>query len=69
MEHKMISIADQVFERLEMDILSGVFERDEMLTESKLSEQLGVSRTPIREAVRRLNQEHLVELGASGSSS
>ena len=66
MEHKMISIADQVFERLEMDILSGVFERDEMLTESKLSEQLGVSRTPIREAVRRLNQEHLVELTSKG---
>ncbi len=55
MEHKMISIADQVFERLEMDILSGVYERDEMLTQSKLSEQLGVSRTPVREAVRRLN--------------
>ena len=57
MEHKMISIADQVFERLEMDILSGVYERDEILTESRLSEQLGVSRTPIREAVRRLDQE------------
>ena len=66
MEHKMISIADQVFERLEMDILSGVYERDEILTESRLSEQLGVSRTPIREAVRRLDQEHLVDLTSKG---
>ena len=61
MEHKMISIADQVFERLEMDILSGVYERDEILTESRLSEQLGVSRTPIREALRQLETDGLVE--------
>ena len=50
----MISIADQVFEELEKDILSGVYERGEILTELKLSERLGVSRTPIREALRRL---------------
>ncbi len=66
MEHKMISIADQVFDQLELDILSGVYERDEILTESKLSEQLGVSRTPIREAVRRLSQERLLELTSKG---
>ena len=53
----MISIADQVFDELERDILSGVYERDEILTEIKLSEQLGVSRTPIREALRRLARE------------
>ena len=61
MEHKMISIADQVFEELERDILSGLYERDEVLTEMKLSEQLHVSRTPIREALRRLEQEHIIE--------
>ena len=53
----MISIADQVFDELERDILSGVYERDEILTEIKLSEQLGVSRTPIREALRRLAEQ------------
>ena len=67
MEHKMISIADQVFEELEKDILSGVYERDEILTEIKLSEQLGVSRTPIREALRRLEQEHIIEPTSKGS--
>ena len=66
MEHKMISIADQVFDQLELDILSGAYERDEILTESKLSEQLGVSRTPIREAVRRLSQERLLDLTSKG---
>ena len=67
MEHKMISIADQVFEELEKDILSGVYERDEVLTEVRLSEQLGVSRTPIREALRRLEQEHIIEPTSKGA--
>lgn len=66
MEHKMISIADQVFDKLEHDILSGVYERDEILTEIKLSEQLGVSRTPIREALRRLEAEHIIESTSKG---
>ena len=66
MEHKMISIADQVFEELERDILSGVFERGEILTEMKLSERLHVSRTPIREALRRLEQERIIEPTSKG---
>ena len=67
MEHKMISIADQVFDKLEHDILSGVYERDEILTEIRLSELLGVSRTPIREAMRRLEQEHIIEATSKGA--
>ena len=59
--HKTVSLADQVFEHIERDILSGKYERGEIITESKLSAELGVSRTPIREALRRLEQEHLME--------
>lgn len=66
MEHKMISIADQVFNELEREILSGVYERGEVLTEIKLSERMGVSRTPIREALRRLEQERLIESTSKG---
>jgi len=66
MEHKMISIADQVFEKLEQDILSGVYERGIVLTELRLSEELGVSRTPIREALRRLEQERIIEPTSKG---
>ena len=65
-EHKTVSLADQVFEHLETDILSGKYQRGEMLTESKLSAELGVSRTPIREALRRLEQEHLIEEAPKG---
>lgn len=66
-EHKTISLADQVFEHLENDILSGKYQRGEVLTESKLSSELGVSRTPIREALRRLEQERIIEESGKGS--
>lgn len=66
-EHKTISLADQVFDHLENDILSGKYQRGEVLTESKLSAELGVSRTPIREALRRLEQEHIIEESGKGS--
>jgi len=61
------SLADQVFEKLENDIIQGVYPRGEILTELKLVEQLGVSRTPIREALRRLEQERLIEESGKGS--
>jgi DNA-binding GntR family transcriptional regulator len=66
-EHKTVSLADQVFEHLENDILSGKYNRGDILTESKLSVELGVSRTPIREALRRLEQEHIIEETGKGS--
>lgn len=64
---KSTSLADQVFEKLENDIIHGVYARGEILTELKLVEELGVSRTPIREALRRLEQERLIEESGKGS--
>ena len=64
---KSVSLADQVFEKLENDIITGVYPRGEILTELKLVEQLGVSRTPIREALRRLEQERLIQDSGKGS--
>ncbi len=66
-EHKTVSLADQVFEHLETDILTGKYPRGEVLTEAHLSAELGVSRTPVREALRRLAQEHLIEDSPKGS--
>ena len=66
-EFKSISLATQVFEKLEDDIVYGVYRRGEILTELKLAETLGVSRTPIREALRRLEQERLIEDSGKGS--
>lgn len=66
-EFKTVSLADQVFERLENDIITGFYARGEVLTELRLVEQLGVSRTPIREALRRLEQERLIRDTGKGS--
>lgn len=66
MEHRPTSLADQVFERLENEILSGKYARGEILTEMKLVNDLGVSRTPVREAVKKLELEHIVELSGKG---
>lgn len=66
-EHKNISIADQIFEKLEHDILIGKYARGEVLTEMALTAELGVSRTPIREALRRLEQEHIIEETSKGA--
>ena len=64
---KSTSLADQVFDKLENDIIQGVYPKGEILTELKLVEQLGVSRTPIREALRRLEQERLIADSGKGS--
>lgn len=66
-EFHSISLAEQVFEKLENDIVQGVYPIGEIITELKLADQLGVSRTPIREALRRLEQEGLIKDVGKGS--
>ncbi|MBR2806820.1 MAG: GntR family transcriptional regulator [Oscillospiraceae bacterium] len=58
---KSVSLADQIFEKLERDILSGTYQKGDIIVEMKLCEELGVSRTPVREALKKLEQEHLIE--------
>lgn len=60
MEFHSISLADRVFEKIEDDIVQGIIPTGEIITEVKLAEKLEVSRTPIREAFRRLEQESLI---------
>lgn len=66
LEHRNVSLAEKVFERLENDILSGKYPRGTVLTEMILVSDLGVSRTPIREALRRLEQEHIIRTTGKG---
>ena len=65
-EHRTLSLAEQVLERLEGEILSGKYQRGELLTEMRLVSDLGVSRTPVREALHRLEQEHLIQISSKG---
>ncbi|MHB1131421.1 MAG: GntR family transcriptional regulator [Chloroflexota bacterium] len=54
------SLRAQVFKEIELAILNGAFAPGDGLTELKLSADLGVSRTPVREALRQLELEGLV---------
>lgn len=55
------SLRNKVFKYIKFEIINGHFKPGESLVESKLAEELGVSRTPIREAIRLLELEGLVE--------
>jgi DNA-binding GntR family transcriptional regulator len=55
------SLRGKVFTQLQNDILNGKYESGYSLIETRLSEELGVSRTPIREAIRQLELEGLVQ--------
>ena len=56
------SLEDQVYSRLEEEISSGELPSGKILTENDLSVRFGVSRTPVRSALRRLGEEGLVEI-------
>lgn len=66
-EYKTISLANQVYEQLEYNILTGTYASGEIISESRLSEELGVSRTPIREALAKLEHERLIKDSPSGT--
>ena len=55
-----LPLRDVVFKTLRQAILKGKLEPGERLMEIQLAERLGVSRTPIREAIRKLELEGLV---------
>ena len=59
------SVVDQVYDVVRSRILSGDLPRGSRLPQTSLAEELGVSRTPLREALRRLSTEGLVELEAN----
>jgi DNA-binding GntR family transcriptional regulator len=56
------SLADQVYAMLKEQILSGQLKGGMKIPEEQLAEQFGVSRTPIREAIRRLSEYGLVTI-------
>ena len=60
--NEYLPLRDVVFNTLRQAILKGELEPGERLMEIQLAERLGVSRTPIREAIRKLELEGLVAI-------
>jgi DNA-binding transcriptional MocR family regulator len=56
------SLADQAAEHIRRHIVKGDYQLGEALSETTLAAQLGVSKTPVREAFLRLETEGLVDI-------
>ena len=59
-------VPDSTYERLRDLFLGDAIEPGAAITEATLAQRLGVSRTPIREGLKRLEQDGLIERSGRG---
>jgi DNA-binding GntR family transcriptional regulator len=60
-ENNLKSLRARIFHQLQNDIINGKYKNGDSLIETRLSNELGVSRTPVREAITQLELEGLVK--------
>ena len=60
--HAVKPLRELIYDELKNRILTGKLEPGIRLMENTLADELGVSRTPVREAIRKLEKEHLVTI-------
>jgi len=60
-------LADEVYDELVEAIMRREFGPDDRLVQEKLADEMNISRTPIREALMRLEQEGVLEVSNQGS--
>lgn len=53
--------SEQAYNQIRQDIISGALQEHERLTEQALARRIGLSRTPVREAIKRLIHEGFIE--------
>ena len=58
---KSVPVREWTYNHLKSDVLAGYFKPGERLTEERLAKTLGVSRTPVREALHKLASEGLIQ--------
>lgn len=60
MNERPVSLADRAYEQIKNNILNLTYPPGMSLTEAKLTEELGMSRSPVRAAIRMLQAEGLI---------
>ncbi|KSU86688.1 GntR family transcriptional regulator [Priestia flexa] len=58
---KRLSLREEIYQTLKQGIITLEFPPDQRLNDKELAEKFSVSRTPVREALKRLEDEGLVE--------
>ena len=61
-EYQDHSLGGRVFQKIREDILNGKYKENDELRENTIGKELGVSRTPVREALRQLELDGLVTM-------
>ena len=61
-EYQAHSLSGRVFQKIREDILNGKYKENDELRENTIGREMGVSRTPVREALRQLELEGLVTI-------
>ena len=61
-------LREQIYPMVRTLLLTGVIKPGEVIDEKAIAAQLNVSRTPVREAVKRLSDEHLVDVIAQSAT-
>lgn len=56
------TLQQHAYEYLKESILSDKFNYNQIYSETKLAKEIGISRTPMRDALHRLNQEKLIDI-------
>lgn len=66
-EHRK-SLRDQVYGVLRQRIITGEIPPGGVIDDKEIAGQLGISRTPVREAIKKLSDEHLVDVIAQSGT-
>lgn len=65
---RRLSLREQIYSIVRTLILTGAIKPGENIDEKEIAAQLSVSRTPVREAVKKLSDEHLIEVIAQSAT-
>lgn len=55
-------LQEEAYAHIKEQIVSGALQKDEIYSETKMAALLGISRTPVKDALVRLNQEKLIDI-------